>query len=248
MADTTVQEQVEQPLNDNQEVAKNVDSKESKNIFEGRTFDWWSEKGSMYGLFRMNKLRIPMVQQTLMDSVNNGAKENESETKDDKPLQGFNIIDIGCGGGLMTEPLAALGANVTGIDVSKESIQVAKEHLKQESSSLESNCKYIHTSIEDFIEKGENLMQFDAAIASEVAEHVPDLEKFIASCTKVVKPGGFLFITTINRTIAAYLRYILLDEKILRVLPRGTHPYNMLVPPARLQKILEESKYHLKLA
>lgn len=226
-----------------QETPKN-DQNDSSNIFEGRKFDWWSEKGTMHSLFRMNKLRVPMVQDTLLGVQGDSKKESgqKEDDQNEKPLRNFKIIDVGCGGGLMCEPLAALGADVTGIDVSKESIEAAEEHLKQESASLEANLKYIHCSIEDFANRSET-PQFDAAIASEVAEHVPDLEKFIVCCGRVVKPGGYLFITTINQTVAAYLRYILLDEKILRVLPQGTHPYRMLVPIPKLKKILEDSKF-----
>ncbi|XP_074600578.1 ubiquinone biosynthesis O-methyltransferase, mitochondrial-like [Brevipalpus obovatus] len=210
----------------------------SDNIYEGRKFDWWeNKKGSMYALYIMNELRVPVVQETLLG--------NRNPKNANKPLSGFHIIDVGCGGGLMCEPLAKLGAQVIGIDISKESIEAAEEHMNEFSPELKNNLKYMNISIENLIREQKKL-KFDAVVASEVVEHVDNLEEFTMNCMKLVKPGGYLIITTINRTFAAYFCHILMAEKILGLAPQGLHPYDMLVQPAELEAIIEKGGFDIK--
>lgn len=202
-------------------------------FYNNAGFDWWSGI-SMKPLRALNQLRVPLIR----DTLTGGRKLTTS-----KPLNGYSCIDVGCGGGLLCEPLARLGASVTGIDPSQSSIQAAEEHRDWFSSSLSENLNYKMTSIEDFVVNESHHNQFDAVVASEVLEHVQDLDLFIKCCEKLIKPGGNLIVTTINQTLAAYIIDILIAEKVLGLIPQGTHQYELFISPTSLQKLVEHSKY-----
>jgi 2-polyprenyl-6-hydroxyphenyl methylase/3-demethylubiquinone-9 3-methyltransferase len=151
-------------------------------------------------------------------------------------LDGLSVLDVGCGGGLLCEPLARLGAHVTGIDPATTNITVASLHAEQ--SGLE--IAYQPRTVEELAAAGE---QFDVVLAMEVVEHVADVDLFIASCCQVVKPGGLLFLATLNRTMKAFALAIVGAEFVLGWLPRGTHQWDKFVTPDELDQALADSGF-----
>ncbi|XP_055981191.1 ubiquinone biosynthesis O-methyltransferase, mitochondrial isoform X2 [Sorex fumeus] len=154
------------------------------------------------------------------------------------PLSGMKILDVGCGGGLLTEPLGRLGALVTGIDPVDENIKTAERH-KIFDPVLDKRVEYRACALEDIVE--DSAETFDAVVASEVIEHVTDLETFVQCCYQVLKPGGSLFITTINRTQLSYVLGIVFAEQIAGLVARGTHSWEKFVSPEKLESILESN-------
>lgn len=179
----------------------------------------------------MNDLRVPLIRNTLVG-------ENILTAK---PLANLSILDAGCGGGILSEPLARLGANVTGLDMSETAFEYCNTRLNKIMVDLKPNLTYVKRSIEEFSQ--DNVSKFDAAVASEVLEHVEDVESFINSVKITLKDNGKFFITTINQTMAAYLVAIIGAEKIVRLVPEGTHQYEKLVPLLSLTTMLERSKF-----
>ncbi|OXB83162.1 UNVERIFIED_CONTAM: hypothetical protein H355_014418 [Colinus virginianus] len=159
------------------------------------------------------------------------------------PLSGIRILDVGCGGGLLSEPLGRLGASVTGIDPLEENIRTADQH-KSFDPVLAKRIQYKSGSLEEIVE--ESVETFDVIVASEVVEHVADLEMFIKCCSQVLKPGGSLFVTTINKTQLSYILGIVVAEKILGIVPEGTHEWEKFVPPEELQQLLEANGFSVK--
>lgn len=150
----------------------------------------------------------------------------------------MKILDVGCGGGLLTEPLGRLGASVIGIDPVDENIKAAERH-KSFDPVLAQRVEYRACSLEEIV--GETAEAFDAVVASEVVEHVVDLETFIQCCCQVLKPGGSLFITTINKTQLSYALGIVFSEQIAGIVPKGTHTWEKFVSPEKLESILESN-------
>lgn len=179
--------------------------------------EWWNPAGKFKPLHKFNPVRIEYIRDTLL-------KHFDRNIDDALPLKDLNILDIGCGGGLLCEPLARLGAKVTGIDPSRRNIDVAKAHAK----TSELDIAYRVATAEGLATKAES---FDLVLAMEVIEHVPDTDAFVKTCTRLVKPGGLLLISTINRTFKALGLAIIGAEYILRWLPRGTHHYDKFVTP-----------------
>ncbi|KAK5649166.1 hypothetical protein RI129_004058 [Pyrocoelia pectoralis] len=190
---------------------------------------WWDEKGGLMALHAMNDLRIPFVRDGL---VNSGVIQKDLSSTQGS-LSNIKILDVGCGGGILTEALMRSGCLVTGIDPAQELIDVAKYHNKA------NNINYYPLTIEKFSE--ENVEKFDAVITSQVIEHICELEVFLESCVKCLKQGGSMFVTTINQTVLAWLYFIVLGEKIVKKVPPGTHEYNNLVALQRLQRIIENN-------
>ena len=150
-------------------------------------------------------------------------------------LKGLSILDIGCGGGLISEPMARLGANVTGIDASEKNVKIAKLH--SEKNGLKIN--YINTSPEKFNE----LAKFDIILNLEIIEHVSDVSLYIKSCNKLLKKNGLMFTATLNRSFMSYIKAIIGAEYILRWLPIGTHDWNKFIKPEELEKLLNQEKF-----
>lgn len=197
-------------------------------VFKDNATKWWS--GKEFSILRsMNKIRVPFV----VDGL-------------DKPIKESKIIDVGCGGGILSESLARLGANVLGIDPVFESINQAQIHA-QADEELKGRLKYRNCNIEDLSPQPEHIEAYDALVASEVLEHIEDIESFLKHCTKVIKPGGSLFITTINQTPLSWLGVIFFGEYVLQQLPKGTHTYDMFVSVKGLRVMLERLGYHVKL-
>lgn len=206
-----------------------VDSNEMK-TFLALAHKWWDEEGVYRILHSMNDLRVPFIRDNLLKTVANHHPG--------KPLSDMKILDVGCGGGLLTEPLGRLGASVFGIDPVDENIKTAQHH-KAFDPVLDKRIEYRVCPLEEIVE--EKAETFDAVIASEVVEHVADLETFIQCCCQVLKPGGSLFITTINKTQLSYALGIVFSEQIAGIVPKGTHTWEKFVSPEELESILESN-------
>lgn len=207
---------------------------------------WWSENGPMKALRAMNRLRVPWIRDTLLQVRRQYShKINEASSC---PLEGLRILDVGCGAGFLTEPLARIGATVVGIDPASENIEVAKEHAMRMKDELgyETRLTYYSKTVEDLVEesklKSDQEKHFDAVVASEVVEHVSNRELFVENCLRLVKPGGgCVFFTTINRTMTSRLLAIFMAENILRIVPRGLHEWDKFTPPDDLQFLVEKN-------
>jgi 2-polyprenyl-6-hydroxyphenyl methylase/3-demethylubiquinone-9 3-methyltransferase len=182
---------------------------------------WWDARGPMGALHRLNPVRLGYIR-------DNAAAHFHREAKKLDSLKGLRVLDIGCGGGVLSEPLARLGAGVVGIDPAETNIAAAQHHATQAGVTVD----YRSTTAEALAEAGET---FDVVLAMEVVEHVADFELFIEVSAALVKPGGLLFVATINRTMKSFALAIVGAEYILRWLPRGTHQWDKFVTPNELE-------------
>lgn len=171
---------------------------------------WWDLNGEMGTLHVINPLRTNFI----MEKV---------------AVQNPKILDVGCGGGILSEALAKAGARVTGLDLSEASIHAARYHAQSQGLSID----YRYERVEDLAEREAGT--FDVVVCMEMLEHVPEPEKVVAACAKALKPGGQAFFSTINRTLKAFIMVIFGGEYILRLLPRGTHTYSKLIRPSELK-------------
>jgi len=209
------------------------------NRFRQLSTAWWNETGEYAALHSLNQLRVPFIREQIIQS-----DPTKTITNVVKPLTGFRLLDIGCGGGILAEPLARLGASVLGIDAVKENISTAQFHADP---SLQSNLNYQHVTLEELCENIEHREQYDGVIASEVVEHVNDVDGFIGNIHKLLKPRGLCFITTLNQTIPSYLLGILLAEYVFRIVPAGTHSWNKFIRPSDLMVLLEKNRFSVLL-
>ena len=191
--------------------------------------EWWNPEGKFKPLHKFNPIRISYIRDNILSSLKLKNKR--------KPLENIRILDIGCGGGLLSEPMSRLGANVLGIDASEKNINVAKLHAKKNNL----NIKYFCASPETL----KTNEKFDVILNMEIIEHVEDVDFFLKSCTKLLKKGGIMFVATLNKTLKSYLFAILGAEYVLRWLPIGTHEWEKFVKPDDLVNILK--KYNLRL-
>ena len=192
--------------------------------------EWWNPDGKFKPLHKFNPIRISYIKENIISSLN--IKNNQN-----KPLKNVKILDIGCGGGLLSEPMSRLGADVVGIDASDKNIKVAKLHAKKNHL----NIKYLCTSPENLNIKN----KFDVILNMEIIEHVENIDFFLKSCSKLLKKKGIMFVATINKTLKSYIFAIVGAEYILKWLPIGTHDWEKFVEPENLVNILK--KYNLKL-
>ena len=186
--------------------------------FSKMAAEWWDPEGKFKPLHKFNPIRIKYIKDNIIYSFKLKSKE--------KPLQKINILDIGCGGGLLSEPMARLGASVTGIDASDKNIKIAKLHAKKN----ELNINYFCSSPEKLKIK----KKFDVILNMEIIEHVEDINFFIKSCSKLLKKNGLMFVATLNKTLKSYFFAIIGAEYILRWLPIGTHDWQNFVDPEKL--------------
>ena len=206
----------------------NTINKEEIEKFSKIADEWWDPNGKFKPLHKFNPIRISYIK----DSITNIFKiKNEN-----KPLERIKILDIGCGGGLLSEPMKRLGADVVGIDASKKNIQVAKIHAKKNKLDI----KYICTSPENFETKN----KFDVILNMEIIEHVEDVDFFLKSCSKLLKKNGIMFVATLNKTLKSYIFAIIGAEYILRWLRIGTHDWEKFIKPNHLIDSLK--KHNLK--
>jgi len=203
-------------------------NKEEIQKFSKLADQWWDVNGKFKPLHMFNPIRIEYI----LDEISKHFKLNKSKNLF---LNNLKILDIGCGGGLISEPMARLGGNVTGIDASEKNIKIASLH------SNENNLKitYLNKSPEQLDEKE----KFDIILNLEVVEHVDNLDLYLSSCNNLLKKNGLMFTATINRTFISYIKAIIGAEYILRWLPIGTHDWNKFIKPEELQKKLEEKNF-----
>ncbi|XP_059608119.1 ubiquinone biosynthesis O-methyltransferase, mitochondrial-like [Phlebotomus argentipes] len=199
-------------------------------VLQKHSQGWWDPEGQLKGLHAMNHVRVPFIR----DGLTVSKAQN---------LKGLHLLEVGCGGGLLTEALGSLKANVTGIDPSEDLIAVAREHLKAD-KDLSQRVTYLTDTIETHV--CANAGKYDAVILSEVIEHVNDQENFLKHCIDSVKPGGSIFVSTFNRTILSYLMGIYLVENIFKTLPKGTHEWQKFISPQETQRIFEQSEFIFK--
>jgi len=190
--------------------------------------DWWNPNGKFKPLHLFNPARIKFIKEKLISHF----KLNNNHSA---PLKGLKILDIGCGGGLLCEPLSRLGAEMTGIDASKNNIEIAKLHSKE----MNLNIKYMHCSPESF----DLLNNFDVILNMEIVEHVSNVNLFIQNCSKLIKKNGIMFVATINKNLKSYIFAILGAEYILRWLPIGTHDWDKFLTPLELESIANKNNF-----
>ena len=191
--------------------------------------EWWDPNGKFKPLHNFNPLRISYLKENIIETFN--------LQKKDKILSGVKILDIGCGGGLLCEPMSRLGAEVFGMDASEKNIEVAKIHAKKSSLDIEYFCSSP--------EKFQSDLKFDVILNMEIIEHVEDVDFFLKSCSKFLKKNGIMFVATLNKTLKSYLFAIIGAEYILKWLPIGTHEWEKFIKPEELISITK--KYDLTL-
>jgi len=204
-----------------------VDKKEIEK-FSKLANEWWDPGGKFKPLHRFNPTRIKFIKEKLINYFNCKADSQ-------KPLKNLNILDIGCGGGLLCEPLHRLGANITGIDFSKNNIEVAKLHAKKMGLKI----NYVKCSPENLNLKN----KFDVILNMEVVEHVNDLDQFMQSCSRLIVNKGIMFVATINKNLKSYMYAIIGAEYILRWLPIGTHDWDKFLKPEELELIAQKKDF-----
>ena len=191
--------------------------------------EWWNPEGKFKPLHKFNPVRISYIKDNIIKTF---------KLDDNKiPLKNLRILDVGCGGGLLSEPMCKLGANVTGIDASEKNINVAKLHSKRNDLRI----NYFCSSPEKFKAK----QKFDVILNMEIVEHVEDVNLFLNSCSKLLKKNGIMFIATLNKTLKSYIFAIIGAEYILRWLPIGTHEWEKFLKPEELISILKNNDLKL---
>jgi 2-polyprenyl-6-hydroxyphenyl methylase/3-demethylubiquinone-9 3-methyltransferase len=203
-------------------------NKEEIQKFSNLADEWWDVNGKFKPLHMFNPIRIEYI----LDQISNHFK---LDIVQENLLKNLEILDIGCGGGLISEPMARLGGNVTGIDAAEKNIQIASIHSKKNNLKI----NYLNNSPEELKERN----KFDIILNLEVVEHVDNLDLYLQSCSKLLKKNGLMFTATINRTLTSYIKAIVGAEYILRWLPIGTHDWNKFIKPEELEKKLNNQNF-----
>lgn len=188
---------------------------------------WWDEKGKLWPLHKLNQLRVEYLRRAI-------CRHHGRAFDTRQPLAGLSVLDIGCGGGILAESMARLGAGVHGIDVVERNIRVASEHARQAGIEI----RYEHVDTVDLVAREQ---RYDVVLNMEVVEHVVELPTFMSQCTSLVKPEGIVFIATINRNPLSWLVAIVGAEYVLRWLPVGTHSWRKFVKPSELEAMLADN-------
>ncbi len=186
--------------------------------------EWWDPAGKFKPLHKFNPIRISYIKENIINTFN--------LQKSDRSLKGIKILDIGCGGGLLSEPMARMGADVFGIDASDKNINIAKLHAEKNKLKI----KYFCSSPENF----KTYNKFDIILNMEIIEHVEDVDFFLKSCSKLLKKNGIMFVATLNKTLKSYLFAIIGAEYVLRWLPIGTHEWEKFIKPEELINITKK--------
>ncbi|MBN9542429.1 MAG: bifunctional 2-polyprenyl-6-hydroxyphenol methylase/3-demethylubiquinol 3-O-methyltransferase UbiG [Alphaproteobacteria bacterium] len=205
-------------------MATTIDPKEVEK-FSKLSSTWWNENGPLKPLHKMNPCRVKFVRDQIYSHFNCDS------------LEGLNIIDVGCGGGLLSEPLARLDGNVTGVDATEKNIVVAKEHAKL----MNLNIEYLHCEASTLVDQGR---KFDVVIALETIEHVSDVDQFMQDLSKLMTENGIIILSTINKTAKSFLFAIVGAEYVLRWLPKGTHDWHKFLKPSEV--VIAAEKHNLK--
>ena len=206
-------------------------NKEEIQKFSSLAEEWWDVKGKFKPLHMFNPIRIEYI----LDICSSHFKLNRNNKL---PLKNLKILDIGCGGGLISEPMCRLGAEVTGIDASVKNIKIASTHANQNDLNIE----YLNQAPENMNKE----KKFDIILNLEVVEHVENLDLYLKSCSKLLKKNGLMFTATINRTFISYIKAIIGAEYVLRWLPIGTHDWNKFLRPEELEKKLTGLSFSVK--
>jgi 2-polyprenyl-6-hydroxyphenyl methylase/3-demethylubiquinone-9 3-methyltransferase len=196
--------------------------------FQAMAVEWWDPNGKFKPLHMLNPCRLDYI-------TNQIAAEFERDLTAPDPFAGLRILDIGCGGGLLSEPMARLGADVVGADAAERNIPVASVHAEEQGLEID----YRHTTAEALVEEGE---QFDVVMNMEVVEHVADPLSFLTACQQLMKPGGLMTCSTINRNPKSYMMAIIGAEHIMRWLPKGTHEWSKFITPDELFDLLRQAE------
>lgn len=210
--------------------------------FSAQADRWWQEeRGPFSGLHRLNNVRVPLIRSAILENEANLSSQisSSSISMQVEALKGRRILDIGCGGGILAEALARLGADVTGVDASADNVRAAAYHASAD-PLVKARTSYIASTAETLAAEVINGTRkpFDAVVASEVLEHVSSAPHFLEACATLVKPGGRLIVTTINRTPASFALAIMAAEYVLRIVPAGTHEWAKFVKPEELEEYL----------
>lgn len=192
---------------------------------------WWDPTGPFWPLHRLNELRVVYIREKLSELF-------QRDARTEQPLTGLRILDIGCGGGILSESMATLGGDVHGIDVVERNIIIARQHSKKSGLPVH----YQTVTAEDLAAQGG---QYDVVLNMEVVEHVANLPGFMIACTQLVRPGGVMFIATINRNLLSWITAIVGAEYILRWLPRGTHQWRRFPKPHELKVLLDKANMEI---
>lgn len=198
---------------------KNVDQQEIHK-FNEQAKDWWDSDGKNKALHAINPVRLAFID-------------------DHASLSGKKVLDVGCGGGILSEAMAKAGAHVTGLDMSEEMIAVAANHAKKQNLSVD----YQHRELAGFVK--ENTEQFDIVTCMEMLEHVPNPEHIVTECARALKPGGHCFFSTLNRTVKCFMLAIVGAEYVMNLIPRGTHEYAKFIKPSELASFARNAKLTL---
>lgn len=229
MANKTVKEAAP-TVDSDTKISASVDADEVA-FFARISAEWWNPNGPFRPLHELNPCRISYIRDLI-------TKHHTLDNDNAKPLEGLRILDIGCGGGLICEPLTRLGATMIGVDATQKNIGVASLHAEQMGLKID----YRHTTAEDLAQTGE---QFDAIINMEVVEHVADLGVYLGSCRKLLKPEGIMLVSTLNRTLKSLLLAKIGAEYILRWLPIGAHDWNKFLRPDELEAALKTAGFEM---
>lgn len=193
--------------------------------FAADSGQWWDESGPFAPLHKLNPVRIMHLRDTITTHY-------DLAVSTDKPLKSLRILDVGCGGGLVCEPLSRLGANVTGIDADKNAIDIAQNHAKASGLKIAYKC----STTTELITQKSHAEKYDVVTALEIIEHVDNPDLFVAECFKLCKPGGIVIFSTLNRTPKSFGLGIIAAEYILNWVPKGTHNWKKFVKPAELSQ------------
>ncbi len=192
--------------------------------FSAMAAEWWDPTGKFKPLHKFNPVRLAFIRDTV-------AAHYGRDPKADRPFDGLAFLDIGCGGGLLSEPMTRLGAHVTGVDAAERNIKTAMVHAQEQGLTID----YRHGSAEALVE---DALQFDVILNMEVVEHVADVTAYMTACARLMTPGGIMIVATINRTLKAWALAIVGAEYVLGWLPKGTHQYEKLVRPIEIRDAL----------
>ncbi len=195
--------------------------------FEAMAAEWWDPNGKFKPLHMLNPCRLDYITAQI-------AAEFDRDLRQREPFAGLRLLDIGCGGGLLSEPMARLGAEVVGADAAPRNIPVAQVHAAQSGLTID----YRHTTAEDMAAAGE---QFDVVLNMEVVEHVADALAYLVACQQLLRPGGLMLCSTINRNAKSYAMAILGAEYVMRWLPKGTHDWAKFITPDELYELIRQA-------
>ena len=206
--------------------AMSVDQREVER-FSRHAADWWAPRGPMAALHKFNPVRLAYIRDHAAERFGRDPKTLDC-------LKGLRMLDIGCGGGILSEPLARLGAGMVGVDPAEENIDAARAHAEEQELTID----YRAGTAEELAAAGE---RFDVVLAMEVVEHVADIAAFVAACASMVKPNGLMVAATLNRTLKSFALAIVGAEYVLRWVPRGTHQWDKFVTPQELEAAIEST-------